>query len=497
MSLHLTPTMLHGIDEQGRIYEVSDLWLEKLGYTREEVLGRPSTDFLTEESARYARDVVLPAFFVTGSCTVEYGMRCKDGSTLPVRLRGIALRRPDGTFERSLAVIEDLTEQHALEQTMLAAQKLESLGVMAGNIAHDFNNLLASIVGSAQLARRHAREPAALRSLDLLLVAAERGADLCKQLLAYSGHGRFEHVRVDLGVVVTEMADVLAVTVGPGRIELQLGHGNASIEADPTQVRQVVMNLVLNSADALADRNRGTITLRTAVVELDAATIARTLRPEARPGSYVLLEVTDDGIGMSPEAHASMFAPFFSTKGVGRGLGLAAVHGIVRGHHATIAVHSEQGVGTRVQVFWPRATPDQADTGADAALATTEPQSSIAIVDDDDLLRSTLARQLVDAGYRAVAVATGAEAVDLAARGEISAFLIDLVMPEEPGHEVARRILAIAPSVRIVLMSGYSNRELPPAVRNLPVLRKPFSEGELLAALGAQPDPSARRGTLS
>jgi PAS domain S-box-containing protein len=158
--------MLHSIDNHGLITEVSELWLAKLGYTRDEVIGRPSTEFLSDESARYAREVVLPAFFKAGSCEVEYEMRRKDGSLLPVRLHGIAVRTEGGDFERSIAVIEDLTERRALERKMLEVQKLESLGLMAGTIAHDFNNLLASVVGSAEIARRHAGHvPAAASAL--------------------------------------------------------------------------------------------------------------------------------------------------------------------------------------------------------------------------------------------------------------------------------------------------------------------------------------------
>src|SRR5687768_10553738 len=158
MELRQTPTMLHSIDNHGRIQEVSDLWLEKLQYSWDEVIGRPSTDFLSPESARYAREVVLPAFFQSGACEVEYEMLRKDGSRMPVRLRGVAVRSESGAFLRSIAVIEDLSERRALERKMFETQKLESLALMAGNLAHDFNNLLASVIGNAQLVRRQLAE---------------------------------------------------------------------------------------------------------------------------------------------------------------------------------------------------------------------------------------------------------------------------------------------------------------------------------------------------
>ena len=358
MSLRLTPTMLHSIDTAGRIAEVSELWLEKLGYTHEEVIGRPSTAFLSDDSARYAREVVLPAFFRTGACEVEYEMRRKDGTLMPVRLRGVALRSEAGAFVRSIAVIEDLTEQRALEQKMFAAQKLESLGLMAGNIAHDFNNLLASVVGNAQLARRHAAgQPAVTAALDHIMTASSRAADLCRQLLAYSGRGRFQIEVLGLDAVVTEMSEVLQVNVGAdAHIELDLASAGARVEVDATQIRQVLMNLVLNAGEAVAERG-GTIRIATAIETLDDQALAATAHGDARPGRYVRLSVADDGTGMAAEVRAHIFDPFFTTKATGRGLGLAAVHGIVRGHHGTLRVESTEGHGTRFDIFLPVSAP--------------------------------------------------------------------------------------------------------------------------------------------
>ncbi len=197
--------MLHSINREGRIVEVSDLWLETLGYTREEVVGRLSTEFLTEDSRRYARDVVLPAFFETGYGDVEYDMVCKDGRILPVRLRASAERSEDGQVETSNAALEDLTERRELEKKMLYAQKLESLGLMAGGIAHDFNNLLVSILGNAQLALAEVRnQPGATARLTDIMTVSRRAADLCRQLLAYSGRGRVEDSVLDVAELVRD-----------------------------------------------------------------------------------------------------------------------------------------------------------------------------------------------------------------------------------------------------------------------------------------------------
>ena len=480
-ALRNTPTMLHSIDEHGRIAEVSDLWLATLGYTWEEVIGRPSTDFLSEASARYAREVVLPMFFETGACEVEYEMRRKDGTLIPVRLRGVAVRNERGTFLRSIAVVEDLTQQRALEQKMFEAQKLEVLGLMAGNIAHDYNNLLASVVGNAQLASRHAaHHPVASRSLDNIMVAAARATDLCRQLLAYSGRGKFEIEVIDLDALVTEMSEVLAVNVGESTsIELELA-GHAKVEVDATQIRQILMNLVINAGEALGDTG-GTITIRTNVVDLDATAIAQTARPDAHPARYLELAVTDTGPGMAPDVLAHIFDPFFTTKASGRGLGLAAVHGIVRGHQGTLQVTSELGRGTGFHIYLPVheepvAQPPEPDR--------TASRGTVAVVDDDELLRSTLATQLSDAGYAVVLAGTAREAIALATNRptEVATFLVDVTMPGADGSKLAHELRAAAPAATIVLMSGYSSN-VPSAPANTRFLAKPFSERELLRAV--------------
>jgi two-component system cell cycle sensor histidine kinase/response regulator CckA len=472
--------MLHSIDNAGRIQEVSDLWLSKLGYSWDEVIGRPSTDFLSEESARYAREVVLPAFYVTGTCDVEYEMRRKDGVLIPVRLHGAAVRNESGVFVRSIAVIEDLSERRALERKMFETQKLESLGLMAGNIAHDFNNLLASVVGNAQLSLRQVGHlPAVTSSLNDIMTAAARAADLCRQLLAYSGRGRFQIETIDLGELVTEMVKVLQVNVGKGiAIEVDVRPGT-SIEVDATQIRQIVMNLVLNACEAM-DGRHGAIKIKTSVEELDDSVIATSSRPDVVPGRYVCLEVTDQGSGMSPDVVTHIFDPFFTTKTTGRGLGLAAVHGIVRGHHGTLHVHSEQGRGTTFKIFLPAAGSKTITPRAASPVHLA--RGRVLVVDDDRLLRKTLESQLDEEGYQVLAAGSAAEALHLAHMSRIDVFLLDVTMPGISGAELAGQLKQQFPNARIVLMSGYNNVEMPTAIRTR-FLQKPFTHEELLRAL--------------
>jgi two-component system cell cycle sensor histidine kinase/response regulator CckA len=471
--------MLHSIDGNGVITEVSDMWLARLGYTWDEVIGRRSVEFLTDESARYAREVVLPAFFAQGTCDVEYDMRRKDGSVLPVRLTGDAVRNERGAFVRSIAVIEDLSERRALEKKMFEVQQLESLGLMAGNIAHDFNNLLTSVIGNAQLAARHARQlPAAASALDNVLLAAARAADLCQQLLAYSGRGRFEVRAIDVDALIVEMAQVLEVPVGQrARIVLEPARDGAHVEGDATQLRQIVMNLVLNAADAI-DGVGGAITIRTETVDLDADAIAASARPEVPPGRYASVAVVDNGCGMTAATRARMFDPFFSTKATGRGLGLAAILGIVRGHRGTLTVASELGHGTRVIVFLPIASPLAA---ADRPARSTV-RGKVLVVDDNELLRGTIARQLAEAGFQAITAGSGREAIALLADPAISTCVVDISMPDMTGPQLAEHITTVAPRAKIVLMSGYDavDVRLGPDTQ---FLRKPFTERELLAAI--------------
>ncbi len=482
MSLRITPTMLHSIDNCGRIEEVSEQWLATLGYGYDEVIGRLSTDFLSEESARYARDVVLPAFFLSGTCDVEYEMRRKDGVLIPVHLSGVAIRNESGTFLRSIAVIEDLTERRALERKIFEAQKLESLGLMAGNIAHDFNNLLASVVGNAQLALHHAGHiPAATSSLHDILTAASRAAGLCQQLLAYSGRGRFQIEQLDLDDLVSEMVKVLEVSVGKHAVlELDLMKRGTCVEVDATQIRQIVMNLVINAAEAMEGRV-GSVKIRTARDDLDEAMIAASAHPDVKPGRYICLEVADHGCGMTPATLAQIFDPFFSTKTRGRGLGLAAVHGIVRGHHGTLQVHTVEGQGTSFKIYLPAVEPRPASPWRDAA-AIRAHRGTVLVVDDDDLLRRTLAGQLEEAGYQVLVASSGVQAMELALTAEIAAFLIDVTMPGISGPELVGRLQRALPDAHIVLMSGYDRVDLPASMRTK-CLQKPFTEDELLRAI--------------
>ncbi|BCL63218.1 hypothetical protein DGMP_39110 [Desulfomarina profundi] len=264
-----------------------------------------------------------------------------------------------------LSVTRDITEQiHAMEKKkafekqMLQVQKLESLGVLAGGIAHDFNNILTAVIGHCELAQqRLSTESPALENLRQINMAAGRAADLANQMLAYSGKGKFVIEPLDISGIISEMMHILSVSVSKKAIlRYDLARDLPSVEADATQLRQIVMNLVINGSDAIGDEN-GVIAISTGVMECDRSYLQNVqLEADLSPGRYVFFEVADTGCGMTQETMLRIFEPFFSTKFTGRGLGMAAVLGIVRGHGGAIKIYSEVDKGSTFKVLLPSST---------------------------------------------------------------------------------------------------------------------------------------------
>ena len=399
-----------------------------------------------------------------------------------------------GRVVRIFGSFRDITAEKAAEEErrklhlkLLDAQKLESLGVLAGGIAHDFNNLLTVILANATFAR-DGSSPHDAR-LAHIETAARRAADLCRQLLAYAGRGSFLVERTELGHLVRDTAQLLEVSISKkARLAVQLAPGLPAIEADVSQVRQIVMNLVINASEALGDAS-GDIRLAT-----------RLARPEQPPGGVILafdpaagdcvcLEVADTGHGMAPATLARVFDPFYTTKFAGRGLGLAAVLGIMRAHRGALTVESTPGRGTTFRLFFPAATaPPALLRPAAPRPAPAIPAGTILLVDDEPVVLATADALLRHAGYRTTLAADGHEAVQrfrASPRG-FAAVLLDLTMPGLDGGEVLRVIRALNPDVRVLLMSGYSEHDILARVRGqgpVPVLRKPFTHEALLAKL--------------
>ncbi|HPO17194.1 MAG TPA: PAS domain S-box protein [Candidatus Hydrogenedentes bacterium] len=382
------------------------------------------------------------------------------------------IRGPEGEVIGAVETLEDITDRKRaeeerinLERQIQHAQKLESLGVLAGGIAHDFNNLLASIMGNADLALMELPQDTTARgSIDLIVTTAQRAADLAKQMLAYSGKGQFLVESLDLSSVVNEMAHLLSVSVSKkAAVKYQLGDRLPKVQADATQVRQIIMNLITNASEALGDAT-GTITISTGSTHCDLAYLraARIRDNSLQEGRYVYLEVEDTGCGMDKNTLECMFDPFFSTKFTGRGLGLSAVVGIVRGHKGTIEVHSEQNQGTRFRVLFP-ACIEEADTAASKKKKQDPlPQNgTILIVDDEEGIRTVAKKFLERKHFRVFTAQNGEEALRLFSTQpeEISCVVLDLTMPDMDGYEVFCEMQRIHSGVRVLMSSGFSEQE--------------------------------------
>ena len=394
-------------------------------------------------------------------------------------------------------------ERKALEHKLLETQKLESLGVLAGGIAHDFNNLLMAILGNAELALLDLPTQAPARtSVVLIELAARRAAELTGQMLAYAGKGRMVIELFKMNTLVEEITALLDVSIAKTTmLRYMLAQQLPLIAGDASQIRQVIMNLVLNAAEAVGS-DTSTIVIATGILHVDRSYLARTwLAPELPEGPYVFLEVADDGPGMHAETLAKIFDPFFTTKFTGRGLGLAAVIGIVRGHGGALKVDSVLGQGTTFTILLPAVVAEQADAQAleraDAgesvvlpppAAPAVAPARLLLVIDDEEGVRTVAARMLERFGFKVLTAADGRAGVDLFREhaDSIAAVLLDLMMPRLDGEQTMRQIQAIRPAARVVIMSGYDQQSVTERFVGLSpagYLQKPFQPAMLRKTL--------------
>jgi signal transduction histidine kinase/CheY-like chemotaxis protein len=390
-------------------------------------------------------------------------------------------------------------ERRAIETQMQQAQKLESLGLLAGGIAHDFNNILTGVMGYVDLARREAVSGSTQEKyLDEAVANCQRAADVAKQMLAYSGKGRFVVGPVDLSALVENSRPLLSVSAAKGcTLAYDLAPRLPAIEADTTQLQQVLLNLVINASEAIGDRT-GTVTIRTAVRDCSADDLAVDYADDRHPpGRYVEWTVADTGTGMTAEVRARIFDPFFSTKFTGRGLGLAAVLGIVRGHRGTLTVDSEPGRGSTFRILLPAlaATPPAA-TPVPASTVDRSTSGRVLLIDDEDSVRAVAKVMLERLGYAVTAAATGPDGLELAraAAGSWSFAVVDLTMPGLNGLETATDLRRIQPGLKILLASGYDEAELAEGKAESPpdaFLQKPYALRELRVAIRALSLPNA------
>lgn len=394
-----------------------------------------------------------------------------------------------GRFAGAVIVMFDVTEARRIEQQLREAQKLEALGVLAGGIAHDFNNLLTSVLGNVSGLRDEVVSPVGNEGLDLIEAASRRAAELCRQMLAFSGRGAFVVKPIELTREVQSALQLVQASLDKRHVlVLELGADAPLVQADAAQLSQVLLSLVMNATEAIGAR-AGRITVRTSTMHADEQALRSTyLSPELPGGAYAVLEVIDDGVGMSDETKARLFEPFFSTKSTGRGLGLPAVLGIVRGHRGAVQVTSAPNRGTTVRVLFPLA-PSNLEAVRTLSPPPTRASAAkvVLVVDDEALVRSTLRRLLVRGGFHVVEAVDGQDCLDTLARGIVpDVVLLDLSMPRLDGAATLDVLREKSPVLPVVLMSGYAEHELTSRVLargTTQFVQKPFSSNDVLRCL--------------
>ncbi len=456
------------VSRAGFVLQANDGFARMCGYEPHEVVGMNPVAVTTPASAAIiGRNI---ANEVHDPYVVE-GVR-KDGSRFPMEIQGT-----ECYFEGERVRItgfRDLTEareretaRERLEERMRQGQQLESLGVLAGGIAHDFNNLLVGVLGNAELAARDLPDGSPTRAaVDAIQLAATRAAELVGEMLVQAGHTR-PHVRpVHLPELIAEMKELLWASLPKTvRLEPSFPEGLPAVVADPTQLRQVIMNLITNAADA-SESSGGAMQVQASEVVLDAPPPGLAPTLELEPGRYLRLTVRDHGEGMDQSTVARMFEPFFTTKFAGRGLGLAAVLGIVRTHRGGIAVHSEPGKGTTVELFLPLAGAVEADAEASVGRAKKEPRGQrpcVLVVDDERLVRDVAERMLLAAGYDVLPAADGLEGLRVFSENQhrVQAVVLDMAMPGLDGLAVFKELRRVSPTVPVLFSSGYLEPDLP------------------------------------
>jgi two-component system cell cycle sensor histidine kinase/response regulator CckA len=508
-----TTTLLHSIgdgvlatDRVGRVNFLNREAERLTGWRHQEACGRPinevfcATNPVSEQTAEDRLQEAMTQDLVKGA---ETGTRlsCRQGEEVPIDDSVAPIRDDDGNVTGAVMVFRDRSEveraedeRRRLERKLQEGQKLESLGLLAGGIAHDFNNLLAGIAGNAALCRMKLVRSSPLHEhLHKIQTISHRAAELCRQMLAYAGKGRFRIAPLDLSALVAETTSLLNVSICKKvRIHIDLAMGLKPVMADATQIQQIVMNLVINGSDAIGGQP-GEIRIKTGVTWGDREIFdAAVQSPDLPEGEYVFLEVADTGCGMEAETISKIFDPFFTTKFTGRGLGLAAVLGIVTGHHGALIVRSEPGWGSTFRLLLPVAPPEvehAPKTSGAAAPPLDEWRGSgpVLVVDDEDEVRTVVAEMLREFGFEPVLAADGQEALALcrsrgASEPGFRLAVLDITMPVMDGVETLRELHKLDPKLPALFISGYSEQEASIRFGEESLsefLQKPFLPGEL------------------
>ncbi len=466
------------------------------GYTAAEFMSNKShpSKIIHPDDLDSVREKTKAAIAAKTPFEMEYRLRTRNGEVKWALSRGRGVYEESGALRFIEGLVIDITAQKtaeaeklAIERLMQEGQKLESLGILAGGVAHDFNNLLTTILGNTGLARQEiGSHSTALENLHQVELASQHAAMLCRQMLAYAGKGQLIKEPLDLEELVTQLQPLLKSSVGK-HIDLQFHHDESvpKVYGDRTQLNQIIVNLVINAAEAM-EHESGQIILRTQVRVVNEITLGQTVAgQDLPPGEYVILEVQDQGSGMDDSTLQRIFEPFFSTKFEGRGLGLAAVLGIVRGHHGAMSVSSEPGAGT---CFTLMLQPHRIESHELIPAETTQPIAMV--VDDDEPVRLVTGQLLESMNYFPVTAASGIAAIELLRQNphRFAVVLLDCVMPDMSGEKTLLKLRTIRPGLPVLMMSGLTERShnFPPTDDpSFGFITKPFTRATLQVKLEA------------
>ncbi|TLS66707.1 PAS domain S-box protein [Mariprofundus erugo] len=458
-AIHASDESIMILDAEGHIEFANPAAVRMYRLPLEQLLGSPAACVRNGEVGDETyRDIIAT---IRDGNNWQGNIRLKDTGRLIGR-RVSPVMDEAGVLHHQVCIDRDITDEHRRSQQLEHTQRLESLGILAGGIAHDFNNLLTAIMGNAAMAERSLDDASAAKPFILRIEeSSQRAADLCRQMLAYSGKGQFIVKPINLSELITEMTRLMEVSIDKNvTLRYDLSHSIPLIEADTAQMQQVILNLITNASEAIGSKN-GMISFTTGVMHLDRAYLDRTLTHETlREGEYVYMEVADNGCGMSSSTMEKMFDPFFTTKFTGRGLGMSAMLGIVRGHHGTIRVYSEPGRGTTFKILIP-ATTKKALPSAGTVNHHWHAHGTVLVVDDEESIRDVASIMLQDMGFDTITANNGEEAVEIyrTQQHAIVAVLLDMTMPKMDGKACLAELLCINPDIRVILSSGYTRED--------------------------------------